>query len=269
MTASDHLGDAISALLDGELDTRAASTAEAHLAECAECRDEYHAIDRVRSTLRAAPSIEPRRPVDSAAVVPLEPQRQRRRRSALTGASVAATAACWLLLLALTAATDNRVTPPVDEVVSQASLLGGSSSQPDLVRAALHFPTAPATGTGGYQLATAYLDPSGGLTLVLYGPEGPVIVHEQAGEADWSELGSARLTKIGGIQVALLERGIHQVVVMEQNGVVSTVVGTEGPDRLLAVTDAVADLAPETNRSALDKLRSACRGLLDAFGLGS
>jgi hypothetical protein len=267
MTSSGHLGDAISALLDGELDVAAASAAESHLAECAECRAEYHAVDRVRSTLRAAPSIEPRRALGSAAVVAFEPRRRRRPRSVLTGASIAATAACWLLLLALTA-TDNRVTPPVEQVLSQASLLGGTSPQPDLVRAALQFPAAPVTQADGYELATAYLDPSGGLTLVLYGPEGPVIVHEQAGEADWSELGSARLTRIGDIQVALLERGIHQVVVMEQDGVVSTVVGTGDADTLLAVTDAVADLAPERHRSALDKLRSACRGLLESFGLG-
>ena len=57
MTA--HLGERISALLDGELAPPEVAAAQDHLAECATCRAEHDATAAVRSRVRALPAMEP------------------------------------------------------------------------------------------------------------------------------------------------------------------------------------------------------------------
>lgn len=54
-----HLGDLISAYLDGELSGSERRDAEAHLAGCEHCRDELAAVDAARITVRGLTSIEP------------------------------------------------------------------------------------------------------------------------------------------------------------------------------------------------------------------
>jgi anti-sigma factor RsiW len=57
--ASAHLGDALSALLDGELPTAQEAAAQAHLARCPSCADELLAVTQARSWVRALPPVEP------------------------------------------------------------------------------------------------------------------------------------------------------------------------------------------------------------------
>jgi anti-sigma factor RsiW len=54
-----HLGDALSALLDGELAVAAADQAQAHLAACPVCADEFVAVSQARTWVRALPPVEP------------------------------------------------------------------------------------------------------------------------------------------------------------------------------------------------------------------
>jgi len=57
--ASAHLGDALSALLDGELPPPMERGARAHLAGCPECVQELAAVDQARRWVRALPLVEP------------------------------------------------------------------------------------------------------------------------------------------------------------------------------------------------------------------
>jgi anti-sigma factor RsiW len=57
-----HLGDAASALVDGQLDHAARDRALSHLARCAPCRAEVEAQRRIKSGLSAAPT--PALPLD-------------------------------------------------------------------------------------------------------------------------------------------------------------------------------------------------------------
>lgn len=82
-----HIRDAFSPLLDGELDTETRETVEAHLAECAECLRELHGFKQVvelyaRLPLQKAPEeleARIRRAIRPPATVPLDKARRARR----------------------------------------------------------------------------------------------------------------------------------------------------------------------------------------------
>lgn len=54
-----HLGDALSALLDGELSGAQQETARAHLAGCPACTEELAAVGQARSWVRGLPQVDP------------------------------------------------------------------------------------------------------------------------------------------------------------------------------------------------------------------
>ena len=83
----EHLGERLSAYVDGALDGAALAAAEAHLAACAECRALRGDLERIRGEARA---LEDRPPAGDlwsgiaeriagqpAGVIPLEPRRRR------------------------------------------------------------------------------------------------------------------------------------------------------------------------------------------------
>ncbi|MGH8928886.1 MAG: anti-sigma factor family protein [Acidimicrobiia bacterium] len=96
-----HLGELVSAYLDGELSVRERSQAEAHLAGCDFCRDELNDMMVVRARLRALPMHEA--PAELTGRVPTADPLYRRPRF-LVGAAAAAVA----LFLALASATAGR-----------------------------------------------------------------------------------------------------------------------------------------------------------------
>ena len=57
--AGPHLGDTLSALLDGELPVHLADQARAHLAACPSCADELTEVSQARAWVRALPAVEP------------------------------------------------------------------------------------------------------------------------------------------------------------------------------------------------------------------
>jgi anti-sigma factor RsiW len=57
--AGPHLGDALSALLDGELPVGQADQARAHLAACPTCTQELSAVTQARAWVRSLPPVEP------------------------------------------------------------------------------------------------------------------------------------------------------------------------------------------------------------------
>ena len=56
--AGDHLGDALSALLDGELPRSAQDAAGAHLAVCPTCAEELLAVRQARTWVRSLPPVD-------------------------------------------------------------------------------------------------------------------------------------------------------------------------------------------------------------------
>lgn len=95
-----HLGDTLSALLDGELPMAQQETARAHLAACPECTEELAAVGQARSWVRALPQVDPPfgfyerilldRPVPRPAPFAVSPGLRRRAGLAALGAAAAA-----------------------------------------------------------------------------------------------------------------------------------------------------------------------------------
>jgi anti-sigma factor RsiW len=54
-----HLGDALSALLDGELAGPQEAAAHAHLAVCQDCAGELRAVSQARTWVRSLPAVDP------------------------------------------------------------------------------------------------------------------------------------------------------------------------------------------------------------------
>ena len=134
--ADRHLGDDVSALLDGELTGRAADHARAHLDVCPTCSDELTAVSEARSWVRALPPVEP--PADFyerlragpvADVVPLRPRR-------VGVAVLAASAAASLGLLGLASPQEPATSPPVARLVeAHATAVGTGDPLSQLVSA--------------------------------------------------------------------------------------------------------------------------------------
>ena len=67
-----HLGEMLSALLDGEVDLPARRDAEAHLRACSQCRDELSQVEEARAAVRGLPVLD-----FPAGLVPVERRRRR------------------------------------------------------------------------------------------------------------------------------------------------------------------------------------------------
>ena len=119
--AGDHLGDALSALLDGELPRPQEETVRAHLAVCPACAEELLAVRQARSWVRALPPVEPpfgfyERMLRDAPL-PLgafgaQPSVRRRAGLAALGAAAAAVS-----VLGIGSPSPRPVSPPVPRLV--------------------------------------------------------------------------------------------------------------------------------------------------------
>ena len=86
-----HLEDALSAYLDDELAPAARREAEAHLAGCAECREELDDVAAARKAIRIMPVHAAPRPILGVAPLPVSAS-SRRAVWAMVAAAAAATA---------------------------------------------------------------------------------------------------------------------------------------------------------------------------------
>jgi len=87
-----HLGDRLSAYLDGELVTLEYRRVTRHLTDCVECRAELQDLDRARTAIRSLPGVD----TGLTGVVPAIPIRKRRRGLIAGGIGVAAAVALFL-----------------------------------------------------------------------------------------------------------------------------------------------------------------------------
>ncbi|HZQ26460.1 MAG TPA: zf-HC2 domain-containing protein [Acidimicrobiales bacterium] len=117
----EHLGDRISALLDGELTLAESAVARSHLATCPTCQAELAATDQVRGWVRALPPVDPPTPV-----IPLAAAQRRRAPFAAVAAAAAAVAAVLLVQLA---PQQQPVTPHVAKMV-EAHATSGANTDP-------------------------------------------------------------------------------------------------------------------------------------------
>jgi hypothetical protein len=292
-----HLGDRLSALLDGELAPEEVARARAHLAGCHECAAELEAADAARSLLRSLPPVEPPagwlddivlwRPgrrddgaaaTERAVVVPLH------RRSAVLSAvgSVAAS----LLVLALGAGGlaspfEPQVGDAVDDHASTVAALAGAG---DLANLGFRRSEGPATTTpprdveglpppyrapleldGGYRLVRAFEQPDG-VHLLYENDDEALSVFETARRVDWGafeELDGHRFED-GGVdlwQGDVPGSGGH-VVVLEHGGLSAVVVGDEGAEEVL---EAARSLPAPRSLSLLQRARQACADALDGL----
>ena len=134
---SEHLGDVLSGLLDGELSPSAEGSARRHLASCEQCSAHLEDVRTARAWVRALPAAEPpfgfleRLVLDPA--VTAGPRAWGSRRVAL--AALAGSAAAAVGLLGLAPPRDTPVSPSVGRFV-EAHATGASLSGDPLSRLA-------------------------------------------------------------------------------------------------------------------------------------
>lgn len=124
MRGDGHLGDGLSALLDGELGEHEADLAAAHLDACEACRDELAAVQAGRALVRGLPFVEP--PVGFVDQVIGSRRRRRRRAAAAAGLASVATFAT----LVLGGAYDEMPEVGADLAMLQEAHLGSPMGEP-------------------------------------------------------------------------------------------------------------------------------------------
>src|SRR4051812_21691102 len=124
-----HLGDVLSALLDGELAYDEAVAARAHLQACPFCRAELDATASTRTLVRSLPMLDPPHGLidtiiatpagdeadEEAAVVPITSRRPARSKPMAAVAGMAAAVALFALLVG--PHRNRTVSPPVSTFV--------------------------------------------------------------------------------------------------------------------------------------------------------
>jgi anti-sigma factor RsiW len=93
-----HLGDRLSAYLDGELPTLEHRRVTRHLVECVDCRAELQDLDRARIAIRSLPGVD----AGSSGEVPVIPVPRKRRLGLIAGGVGAAAAAALVLGITMT-----------------------------------------------------------------------------------------------------------------------------------------------------------------------
>ena len=88
-----HLGDRLSAYLDGELVTMERRRVTRHLVDCPDCRGELQELDRARIAVRSLPGVE----TTSTGEIPVTPAANHRRRYVAAGVGAAAAAAALMV----------------------------------------------------------------------------------------------------------------------------------------------------------------------------
>ncbi|HVF13047.1 MAG TPA: zf-HC2 domain-containing protein [Acidimicrobiales bacterium] len=110
--APEHAGDALSALLDGELSMQEEADVQTHLVTCLVCRLEMEAIGATRLRVRALPPVEP--PFGLFERM-LQPYRPGRRRVAMAFAGAAAAVAA--VIVSVAPAREPLVNPSVATLI--------------------------------------------------------------------------------------------------------------------------------------------------------
>ena len=122
----NHLGDALSGLIDGELSPEAELAARQHVATCHDCALELEAVQTARAWVRNLPPVDPpfgfyeRMLRPGPARSPFLPSGRRAGFAALTASAAAA-----VVLLGFASPSEAPVTPPMNQFI-EAHATGAS-----------------------------------------------------------------------------------------------------------------------------------------------
>jgi hypothetical protein len=262
---AEHAGDALSALLDGELTAAEAAEVHAHVAACDECARELDDVRTTRRLVRELPAVDP--PtwfVDELlagdTVVPFG--RRRPGRGALVG-QVAASVVAGVLLLGV--AAGNVDPAAIEPEVSGAAVRHASTVSALEAGGLLHgspqrfVPDEPAPPTtaeprsvddlpapydapttlAGYRLVEAYRS-MGGVHLLYRKGDYCLSVFEVAGSIDWSALPpNGTAIEVRGERAWRWDDADGRLLVVEHDGVVVMIVSDERGDLVVDVADAL------------------------------
>ena len=285
---TEHAGDALSALVDGELDPADDAAVRAHVAECSRCAEELAAIRRSRRVVRLLPGVDVPDDITARLLAVEAPGAGHRRFPAAVAqrrrlAATVALAASVAALALVGGPADPGAGPAAASFTGaleahadtlQAGLLGAlgpidtpegspTTAQPmpvDRLRAPYR---APVTLEGGYRLVQAFPFRDGLQLLYQRGPYS-LSVFELEGSLDRDALPSdGHWIRDGGEPAFDVPAGAGQtLVLLERSDLTVTAVGdAPGDDVLVAARSfpGPRDL-PMTTR-----LRRACADALRAL----
>jgi hypothetical protein len=253
----EHLGELLSAQLDGELTAEESAHVDSHLASCADCRAELEATSAVRTALRGAPAIDPpfgfyERMVRKKA----SPARAWR-----AGVAVLGIAAAWVVVIGLVAdPRAAREAPPVEAVRATLSSPAQQRTTDDGGQIAL-----PAQ-INGLKRGPAFKTKGGG-TLVVFGdsPRSWIGVQTSPHKVDWSKLTGGLRGHVDGLPGdpwRSIDAGAMPAIVYESNGVEVMVAGPVDVTELEAIA---RQLPAPADPSLTDRLAEGLRTLLDGW----
>jgi anti-sigma factor RsiW len=285
--SDDHAGDALSALVDGELDPEEERAVRDHLAACPSCADELEGIRRSRRVVRLLPGVEIPADVNARLLAIDDPSGHRtlvpvvgnRRRLAAVVAVAASVAA-----LALVGGPAESGPQPVAASLTgavqahsstvQSGLLGalGPTDEPGTVATTappmqvdrLRAPyRAPVRLDGGYRLVEAFRHADGLQLLYQRGPYS-LSVFELEGTLDRASLpAEGRWVRDDGEAAwQLVDDAGHTLVLLDRADLTLTAVGDASPEDVLRAARSFPDARdlPMTTR-----LRRACADALRAL----
>ena len=251
---TEHPGDLLSALLDGELSVAEADQVEAHVRECAGCARELEETRQARAMVRGLGDVDPPSWLETVA----NPHRRRISRPLQALVSVAASAG--VLLLASSGVGPSAFSPrPADAVDRHAATVTALGVSRGTAMAADTTPTTaktrdprsfdaplrtPPPALGGYRFVAAFEAGDGVHALYRAGSYG-LSIFAAPGRVDWGALPEGQGTRMDIVGRAGwrwdAEPSLGRVVVYEDGGMVVTVVADEPGDTALAI----AELLPE------------------------
>jgi anti-sigma factor RsiW len=131
-----HLGEQLSAYIDGQLDTTEHQFVISHLEFCTDCRLELHELDAARTAIRSLPGLEP---PEFIAVhrERIEKERWTSRRVAVAGVGIAAAAAILFSVFGPSGQTvvDLDINPLLDQHSARVSVESGIGIVPAIAPA--------------------------------------------------------------------------------------------------------------------------------------
>jgi anti-sigma factor RsiW len=272
-----HPGDALSALLDGQLGPDEAAEVRAHVESCAECARELEGVREARRMLRELPAVEP--PVgwldslladglpEDDGVAPVIPIESRRRNRSFVALGAGGAVAAALVLVAVVSMRDDggpSVAPQVAASIkaheSTVHALEDSGQIPQAPRRFDSGSDVPPTTAeirqasqiassfdvpdeiAGYELVEAYTVDDGVHLVYHHGPYA-LSIFERRGEPDWDSLPEdGTRVRVNGLDAWRWDdvAADGRLYVVDDDDLVVTVISDEPGDAALDVIAALA-----------------------------
>jgi anti-sigma factor RsiW len=125
VTPADHPGDALSALLDGELSPADEAAVQAHLVACRPCRHDMEAAKVARLWVRALPPVEPPFGLYERMLQPYLPGRRR-----VAMAFLGAAAAVAAVVVSVAPARQEPIDPSVATLIEAHATSASTEGDP-------------------------------------------------------------------------------------------------------------------------------------------